>query len=206
MCDPLCPGSLSTFIKQMCDLGYPLVLNRIHRTLGHRPPIPILFYCKMLLLTCFTELQHVDPLHSVQMTKKSCSLTLCLTEVWLLLIEWCVEIMEHQTNKTRVRVWRILKALEKESSFTMSADRGRGAVETEWVVVVVWTMMLVHDDWSQTCLSQHTKWPIVLVSSLMLSYDVLACYLETLTLGVKLTPTASTRCLLAPSCGATMPT
>lgn len=113
--------------------------------------------------------------------------------------------MEYQTNKTRVRVCGALKSLEEEFSFTMSADRGRGAIETEWVLMV-WTMMLVHDDWSQTCLSQHTKWPIVLVSSLMLSYDVLACLLETLTLGVKLTPTASTRCLLAPSCGAMMPT
>lgn len=39
---------------------------------------------------------------------------------------------------------------------------------------MVWTVMLVHDDWSQACLSQHTRLPIVLVSSLMLSYDVLS--------------------------------
>lgn len=37
-------------------------------------------------------------------------------------------------------------------------------------------------------------------------YDVLTCILETLILGVKLTPTALTRCLLAPSCEATVPT
>lgn len=40
----------------------------------------------------------------------------------------------------------------------------------------------------------------------MLAHDVLACLLETLTLGVKLTPMALTRCLLAPSCEAMMPT
>lgn len=53
--------------------------------------------------------------------------------------------MDHQTNKTRVRVCGALKSLEKEFSFTTLADRGRGAVEMEWVLVV-WTMMLVHDD------------------------------------------------------------
>lgn len=39
----------------------------------------------------------------------------------------------------------------------------------------------------------------------MLAYDVLACLLETLIRGVKLTPTALTRCLLAPSDDAMMP-
>lgn len=50
-------------------------------------------------------------------------------------------------KKTRIRVCAAFKSVMKEISFTvdLSADRGRGAVETEWVAMV-WTVMLVHDD------------------------------------------------------------
>lgn len=58
--------------------------------------------------------------------------------------------MVQQTNNSSVCA-ALLAESEISRTIDLSADRGREAVETEWVVLV-WAMMLVHDDWSQACL------------------------------------------------------
>lgn len=52
--------------------------------------------------------------------------------------------MVQQTNNSSVCA-ALLAELEISRTIDLSADRGREAVETEWVVLV-WAMMLVHDD------------------------------------------------------------
>lgn len=66
------------------------------------------------------------------------------------LITWTKNGTVQQTNNSSV-CSALLAELEISSTIDLSADRGREAVETEWVVLV-WAMMLVHDDWSQAYL------------------------------------------------------